>query len=167
MHISDEIVFVPPRPPCSWGACKEQPQEDLDRWMYLFTQGENVDIASPPAMLESDEMKEAMSVLQHFSENERQYFLYQQRLEAEYLRLTWENAVARAQEEAEQAKEMAKKAIEEAKRQKEETKRQKEEFTREREKAKQAQEEVRRQAEQEQERLLALLRQAGIDPNQQ
>lgn len=78
-------------------------------------------------------------MLQHFSENDRQYFLYQQRLEAECLRLTWENTVARAQEEAEQAKEKAKKA----------------------------QKEARRQAEQEKERLLALLRQAGIDPNQQ
>ena len=184
---------------------KEQPQEDLDRWMYLFTQGEEVDIASPPAMLESDEMKEAMGVLQHFSENDRQYFLYQQRLEAECLRLTWENAVARAQEEAEQAKDMAKKAIEEANRQKEEanrqkeetnrqkeeTKRQKQELKQQREEAKQAKEdakrqailvkereaiieqerrekeEAKRQAEQEKEHLLALLKQAGIDPNQQ
>jgi len=84
-------------------------------------------------------MKEAIGVLQHFSENERQYFLYQQRLEAECLRLTCERAVARAQNDVEQAKEMAKKATEEA----------------------------IRQAEREKERLLALLKQAGVDPNPQ
>ena len=153
---------------------KEQPQEDLDRWMYLFTEGEEVDVMSPPAILETEEMKEAIGVLQHFSENERQYFLYQQRLEAECLRLTWESAVARAQKEAEQAKEELKRQKDEAKRQKDETKRQ-EALAKQREaqaqrlieQERREKAESKQQAEQEKERLLALLKQAGIDPNQQ
>ncbi len=135
----------------------EQAQEDLDRWMYLFTEGEGVDVTSPPAMLQTDEMKEAISVLQHFSENERQYFLYQQRLEAEHLEATWKQALSRAKQQ-----------LDDVKCQVEDAKRKEEEARRKAEEARRKEEEARQQAEkerQEKERLLTLLKQAGIDPN--
>lgn len=100
-----------------------EPHDELDRWLCLFRDGEQVDLDTPPALLQSQEMKEAMSVLQHFSENQREYLLYQQRLEADHVEATWKH-------ELEQAK--------------------------------------RREAQerQEKERLLQLLQQAGIDPQQ-
>ena len=144
----------------------EQPQEDLDRWMYLFTEGKEVDAASPPAILQTREMKEAIDVLQRFSENDREYFRYQQRLEAECVRITMENELAEAKEEARQAKENLKEAEEFFKQAKEDMNRQAEEVKRQAEQEKRQAEQEKRQAEQEKERLMALLKQAGIDPNQ-
>ena len=44
-----------------------------------------------------------MQVLQHFSENEREYLLYQQRLDAERVENTWKHEIARLAREVEQA----------------------------------------------------------------
>ena len=62
-------------------------------------------------------------MLQHFSENEREYLLYQQRLDAERVEATWKTALDRLQQSVEQERH-------------------------------------------EKERLLSLLQQAGIDPNE-
>jgi predicted transposase/invertase (TIGR01784 family) len=124
--------------------------DELDRWLCLFREGEQVDLATPPMLLQSQEMKEAMSVLQHFSENQREYLLYQQRLEAESLRATWEEEAAQARRFMAQATTqiaLAKQQADEAKQQADEAKQQAE------------------QERQEKERLLALLKQAGLDPN--
>jgi predicted transposase/invertase (TIGR01784 family) len=110
---------------------REDVDEELDRWMYLFKEGEDLDVDDPPAILRTEEMRQAMQVLQQFSENERAYLLYQSRLEAELVENTWKAEVKRVSEEAAQAKQQA--------------------------------ERERR----EKERLLALLKQAGIDPNQE
>ena len=144
---------------------REQAQGDIDRWMYLFKEGEDVDAASPPAILQTDEMKEAIRVLQHFAENEREYLLYQQRLEAERLSITWQNEIARAKQEVKQAKRQAK----EAKRETSEAKRETNEAKRETNEAKQREAEALQRAEQERqekERLLQILREAGIEPHQ-
>jgi len=142
---------------------REQRPDALDRWMYLFLQGEEVDADAPPAILQTDEMKEAIDVLRHFSENEHQYWLYQQRLEAEHLSATWQRAVERAEEKIKQAQQEIKQVQQEKKRAEQEAKLKAEEAERER----QEKELVKQQAEcerQEKERLLALLKQAGIDP---
>lgn len=110
---------------------------ELDRWMYLFKEGEELDVEHPPAILQTEEMKQAMQVLQHFSENERAYLVYQQRLESEQVEATWKNEIRRLTEEAEQAKHSEEQAKQRAE-----------------------------QEHQEKERLLALLKQAGIDPSQ-
>lgn len=54
---------------------------EKERWIYLFKEGKNVDCDNPPEILNTDEMRSAMNVLQHFSENEANYLLYQSRLE--------------------------------------------------------------------------------------
>ena len=111
----------------AWSEPRE-PYQELDRWLYLFREGEDVDVDTPPPLLQSEEMKEAMEVLQHFSENQREYLLYQQRLETQRVELGWQIELFEAkQREAE---------------------------------AKQREAQERR----EKERLLALLKQAGIDP---
>ncbi len=112
-----------------WRLREEEEYEELDRWMYLFTEGDTLDVDDPPVMLQTQEMREAMQVLQHFSENERDYLLYQSRLDAERVENTWKREITRLQRLADEA------------RQREDAERQ------------------------EKERLLALLKQAGIDPS--
>lgn len=62
-----------------------------------------------------------MQAIQHFSENERAYLVYQQRLEAEYVEQTWKTQIAQLQQRVERER-------------------------------------------QKREQLLALLKQAGIEP---
>lgn len=97
--------------------------DNTDRWMYFFKEGKNVDVDHPPDILNTEEMRQAMKVLERFSENEKDYLLYEQRLDAERVELTWKAMIEQKTAEIEKER-------------------------------------------QEKERLLLLLKQAGIDPNQ-
>ncbi len=151
---------------------QEESYGELDRWMYLFTAGQEIDVDDPPAILQSQEMREAMHVLQHFAENEARYLLYQQRLEALQVEATWKaeleqrkveaEAERRAKEEAQRQAEAERHAKEEAQRREEAERHAKEDAQRREEDARRREEEERR----EKERLLELLKHAGIDPNQ-
>ena len=55
---------------------------EKERWIYFFTEGKNVDVDNPPEILCTDEMKQAIAVLNMFSENQDDYLLYQSRLAA-------------------------------------------------------------------------------------
>lgn len=123
---------------------------EIDRWMYLFTQGEEVDVDEPPTILQTEEMKEAIRMLQHFSENEREYLLYQKRLDSMRVEATWLGEIERTKIRAEKAEKDAKKARKDA-----------ENAKKNEGKAIKREEQERR----EKERLLQLLKQAGIDPN--
>lgn len=101
--------------------------EELDRWMYLFREGENLDVEHPPAILQTQEMTQAMQVLQQFAENEARFLLYQKRLDTLRVEATWKGEIERLTQ-----------AVEESKRRAE-------------------------QERKEKERLLELLKQAGID----
>ena len=158
---------------------------ELDRWMYLFTQGEDVDVDAPPTILQTDEMKEAIHMLRHFSENERDYLLYQKRLDSMRVEATWLGEIERTRiraEKAEKTAEEAKRQEKEAKRQEKEAKRHEKEAERnakkarmraeeaegKAEEAKRKEEEAKMRAEEAQkreERYLRMLKQAGIDPN--
>ena len=180
-----------------WPGPGEQTDE-LDRWLYLFRDGQEVDVATPPALLQSDEMKEAMDVLQHISENQREYLIYQQRLEAEHLEATYRMEAAQAKRELAQAQKQAefarkqtelartetalahqqadaaKQQVDAAKQQVDAAKQQVDAAKQQADAAKQQADESRQQADaaqqqaeqerQEKERLLRLLKQAGIDP---
>ena len=129
---------------------RDQAHGELDRWMYLFTKGEDVDVDTPPTILQTEEMKEAIRMLQHFSENERNYLLYQKRLDSTRVEATWLAEIERTRiraEKAEKNAEKAKKYEEKAKIEAEEAKMQAEE------------------ARKREERLLNILKRAGIDPN--
>ncbi len=54
-------------------------QSELDRWMYLFTEGKNIDVDNPPEILQTEEMKPVLETLRKFSENEEDYHLYENR----------------------------------------------------------------------------------------
>lgn len=83
-----------------------------------------------PDILNTPEMRQALKVVERFSENEEDYLRYQHRLDAERMELTW--------------KAMLEQKIIELEHERQEKERER----------------------QEKERLLALLRKAGIDPQQ-
>lgn len=130
---------------------------EIDRWMYLFTQGEEVDVDEPPTILQTEEMKEAIRMLQHFSENEREYLLYQKRLDSMRVEATWLGEIERTKIRAEKAEKDAKKARKDA----ENAKKNEGKAIKDAAEAKKREEQERC----EKERLLELLKQAGIDPN--
>jgi len=139
--------------------------EELDRWLCLFRDGEQVDVDAPPGLLQTDEMKEAMTVLQHFSENQRNYLLYQQRREAEHLAATLQQEFAQLKQreaDARQREADARQREADARQQAERERQAKEQATQQAERERQQAERER----QEKARLLRLLQQAGIDPNQ-
>lgn len=67
----------------------EEVLDETDRWMYFFKEGNEIDVDQPPDILNTPEMRQAMKVLEQFSENEKNYLLYEQRLESERVELTW------------------------------------------------------------------------------
>lgn len=52
---------------------------ELERWLRFFTQGEQLDADALPLWMQTEEMQQAMSTLEVFSEKERAYHLYQAR----------------------------------------------------------------------------------------
>lgn len=116
-HLAIHLLQLP-----KW-RLSEKRVDETDRWMYFFTEGQEVDLDHLPDILNTKEMRQAMKVLERFSENQKNYLLYEQRLDAERVELTWKAML----EQERQAKEYER---------------------------------------QEKERLLALLRKAGIDPQQ-
>ncbi len=125
---------------------------EKDRWMYFFREGRNADIENPPEILNTEEMRQVMGILKDFSENQKNYLLYQERLEAEYLRNTLTAGIEREREEKEKAWKTVKKAQKE-----------KEMAVK---KAQKEKEMAVKKAQKEKERLLLLLKEAGIDPDQ-
>ena len=57
---------------------------EQDRWLKFFVEGERLDAARLPNWMHTEEMQQAMSTLQAFSEQERAYHRYQAR--QDYLR---------------------------------------------------------------------------------
>jgi len=79
-----------------------QIETEKERWIYLFKEGKNVDVDTPPEVLHTDEMRQAMEVLNRFSENQDDYLLYQSRLDAILKENTYVNEIARVKRENEQ-----------------------------------------------------------------
>ena len=59
-------------------------ETEQDRWLKFFVEGEQLDAARLPNWMRTEEMQQAMSTLQTFSEQERAYHRYQAR--QDYLR---------------------------------------------------------------------------------
>ena len=119
-----------------------------DFWLYFFKEAKNW--KELPDIIDSPEMRQAMSVLVKFSEQERAYHMYQSRQDALRVQRTDEALLERAKAEA--ANEKARAESEKVKAEKAE--------------AAQAAEKVRAEkAEAEKAHLLALLRKSGLDPN--
>ncbi len=188
---------------------KKKGYTEKDRWLYFFKEGVNVNIEKPPEILTSEEMRHAMGVIEDFSENQKNYLLYQSRLDALSVAATLKGEIKRKTEEAEKAqkekekavkekekavkkaqkekedKEKAvkkaqkekEKAVKEAQKEKEkavkEAQKEKEKAVKEAQKEKEkAEKEAQKEKEkvkkekEEKEKLLLILKKAGIDPDQ-
>ena len=97
-HFALHVLQLP-----KWRLRKKHISEK-DRWIYLFKEGKNMDIENPPDILKnSEEMRDVMEILNEFSENQRNYLLYQSRLEAERIRMTVPRELEKALKEIERA----------------------------------------------------------------
>jgi len=66
-------------------------QDDKDRWLYFFKEGQNLEINNLPKYLKTKEIMKAMETLNHFSNDQKAYLLYQDRLEATRVASTWQS----------------------------------------------------------------------------
>jgi predicted transposase/invertase (TIGR01784 family) len=151
-HLAIHIIQLP-----EWESEKGVKNEK-ERWLYLFKKGKDADTDNPPEPLDTEEMRQAMKVLQQFSESEKDYLLYQSRLDGILTYNTWMRDLEDAQKEKEQALEREKQAFrekEQAFREKEQVFREKEQVFREKE-----------QAEKKLRDLLLLLKKKGINPDE-
>ena len=82
----------------------EEVHTEQERWLKFFVEGERLDEAHLPAWMQTEEMRQAMSTLQGFSDQERAYHRYQAR--QDYLRQqkSIENRLRALVAEAEQAR---------------------------------------------------------------
>ena len=81
---------------------------EKERWIYCFREGKNVDTDTPPEILNTKEMRQVMKVMRRFSESQKDYLLYQSRLDAILTR----NTILKSLEEAEKKIEMTEKKME-------------------------------------------------------
>lgn len=86
-------------------------RNEKERWLYLFKNGQNIDTDDPPGILNTKEMRQVMQVIQGFSENQKNYLLYQSRLEANLLENTYIEGLKEALKEKEQALKDKRKAV--------------------------------------------------------
>ena len=66
-------------------------KDDKDRWLYFFKEGQNLEIKNLPESIKTKEIIKAMETLNHFSNDQKAYLLYQNRLEATRVASTWQN----------------------------------------------------------------------------
>ncbi|MEE4355731.1 MAG: Rpn family recombination-promoting nuclease/putative transposase [Desulfococcaceae bacterium] len=151
-HLKIHVLQLP-----KWKQEKSAGSE-MDRWIYLFREGQNIDTDNLPEILNTKEMRKVMNILQGFSENQKDYLLYQSSLEAMYERNTW---VRDAEESRKREKQAEKKAALEEKRRKqaEKEKRQAEKEKKQVEKEKKQVEKEKKQVEKEKKLLEEKLRQ--------
>ena len=118
---------------------------EKDRWVYFFREGKNIDVDDPPDILKnSKEMRDAMDVLNEFSENRRNYLLYQSRLEGEMVRQTILKELEKAIVEREKERNEKEKAEKERERSEKERERAEKERERERAEKEKALKEIER-----------------------
>jgi len=129
---------------------------EKERWLYLFKEGQNVDIDNPPETLNTDEMRQVMKVLHSFSENETDYLLYQSRLDAVLKENTYISALEDALKEKEQAVKEKEQQVAKAK---EQAAKEKEQAAKEKEQAAKEKEQVEKRLND----LMLLLEKKGID----
>ncbi|MGZ8217854.1 Rpn family recombination-promoting nuclease/putative transposase [Methylomagnum sp.] len=84
----------------------ERVKTEEQRWLKLFKDGETLDDGNLPDWMNTDEMRQAMTTLQQFSEKERDYHAYQAR--QNFLRE--QRTIQKEREEAEREREIAEQA---------------------------------------------------------
>ena len=66
---------------------------DKDKWLYFFREGHTLDIDELPPFLNTEEFRQAMETLIHFSDDQKAFLLYQERLNAIREQETWQHAL--------------------------------------------------------------------------
>ena len=115
---------------------------EQDRWLKFFKDGERLDADALPSWMHTDEMRQAMSTLKAFSDQDRAYHAYQAR--QNYLRE--QRSIQRHLEELKTEAEQARVALEQAQAEKEQAQAEKE---KEKEQAQAEKEQARAREEQE------------------
>jgi predicted transposase/invertase (TIGR01784 family) len=96
-HFAIHVLQLP-----KWKS-KDTIQTEKERWVYLFKEGKNVDYDNPPEILKTQEMRQVMKVLHQFSENEKDYLLYQSRMDAVLKENTYISDLEEARQQVERA----------------------------------------------------------------
>ena len=125
--------------------------------MKFFKEGEKLGGERLPPELDTPEFRQAMKTLQRFSDKQRDYDLYQRRMNALRAERTWMSDLAEAKQAKEQAQQDAEQAQQNA-----------EQAQQNAERAQQAAEQERQAKEEaliENKRLRKTLRKAGLDPD--
>ncbi len=142
------------------------------RWLNFFKQGKNLNPNQLPDWMHTEEMMEAMNIVQNFALDDDQYHLYLSRQDAQAVEATLEWEKHQLKELAAQALSEKKRAVLdlEAERSEKEAERLQKESERLQKESERLQKEralARWEAERlEKERLMNLLKQNGIDPEQ-
>ena len=74
-------------------------RNEMQRWLYFFKQAEHQDFDNLPDIMKTKEMIQAMETLQDFSENQKNYLLYQSRIDAQLEQNTWKAMMAEKEQE--------------------------------------------------------------------
>lgn len=82
----------------------EKIRNEEERWLYFFKEGKNLDVDKPPKELLTSEMEEAMSVLKEFSEKEKEYDMYRNRMRALSMVKSYENKIDRLEKQLKEEK---------------------------------------------------------------
>jgi len=75
-------------------------EDDKDRWLYFFKEGHNLEIDNLPENFKTKEIVKAMETLNHFSNDQKAYLLYQERLEATRVASTWQSLLKQEKQKA-------------------------------------------------------------------
>ncbi|SLM30509.1 conserved hypothetical protein [Desulfamplus magnetovallimortis] len=151
-------------------------KNELERWLAFFRLGRDIDDELMPDFMNTKEMRQAMETLKVFSEKEREYHLYQNRMNTIRLQRTIDKEMSRLK----QAVIIADKALYEAEEKKQKAEEEKQKAEEEKQKAeeeKQKAEEEKQKAEEEKQKaikekeeslkreqaLIEKLKQMGVD----
>jgi predicted transposase/invertase (TIGR01784 family) len=88
-------------------------ESEEQRWLKFFKEGEELNDEALPDWMATQEMKQAMSILNTFSEKDRQYFQYQARQEFLREQRTIQLELEEARQKEEQARQQQEKARQE------------------------------------------------------
>ncbi|MDM8550700.1 Rpn family recombination-promoting nuclease/putative transposase [Desulfobacterales bacterium HSG2] len=135
--------------------------DDRERWIHFFREGENMDADNLPEGMNTEEIRQAMGVLERFSDNRDEHILYLSRLDAARQMRTWEIVLEQKELELREKDSLIKRKDSQLKRKDSQLKQKDSLIDQERREKEQAQKEME-QAQKERERLAALLKKAGI-----
>ncbi|MEZ4524580.1 MAG: Rpn family recombination-promoting nuclease/putative transposase [Desulfobacterales bacterium] len=115
-HLNIHVLQLPKWKP------GDKVRSEKDRWLYLFKEGKNIDTDNIPEILDTEEMRQAMKTMQNFSKNQKEWLLYQSRLDAILERNTWLRTIDQTQKELEKTRKEAEKIRKKAERSEKEKK---------------------------------------------